>query len=151
MKKSFTLAGVCLLLFVSIGVAQTGHRAKKGSLLHALTKRETALWEGWKNHNAMPFKVGLSADSVMVGPTGVAGKAEAIQGISSPECTVESYSLSDFKMTMFSRDMALLTYKAEQKVMCGGTAAPPSVVAASLWIRRGGKWYAAFHQETPAG
>jgi hypothetical protein len=51
---------------------------------------------------------------------------------------------------MFTKDMALLTYKAEQHVTCGGTAAPVNIVATSMWIRRGGKWYAAFHQETPA-
>lgn len=150
MKKYFSLAGVLLLLFVSLGTAQASHKSKKGTLLDALTKRETALWEAWKSQKTGPFNDALSADTVMVSDSGVAGKAESIKALASGDCKVESYSLSDFKVTMFTKDMALLTYKAEQHVTCGGTAAPVNIVASSMWIRRGGKWYAAFHQETPA-
>lgn len=149
MKKYLLAAGICLMLFGSLVSAQTAHKARKGTLVNVLAKRETRLWEAWKNHQAAPFRNALSWDTVMVGESGVAGKEDSIKGITSPDCTVQDYSLSDYKVTMFSRDVALLTYKAEQHVTCAGTAQPTNTVASTLWIQRRGKWYAAFHQETP--
>lgn len=148
MKKYFLIAGVLLLFFGSLGAAQTGR--KKGSLVNALSKRETRLWEGWKNRNSTPFQNSLSWDSVLVGESGVAGKDDSVKAMTSTDCTVQDFSLTDFKVTMFSKDTALLTYKGEQHVTCSGTAQPVNVMASSLWIKRNGKWYAAFHQETPA-
>jgi hypothetical protein len=63
---------------------------------------------------------------------------------------VKSYELSDIKVTFFNSDSALLTYKGTQDGTCAGKTVPPSVWASSLYVRRGGKWYAASHQETPA-
>ena len=47
-------------------------------------------------------------------------------------------------------DAVILTYKADQDVTCGGQKMPSTVYASSIWKKQGGKWWAAFHQETPA-
>src|SRR6266850_1116152 len=120
MKKFFSLAVVLFVLFVSLGTVQAVHSSKKGTLLQVLTKRETALWEAWKNHQAGPFESALSADSVLMSDAGPSGKAQAIKDITDPQCVITDYALSDFKVTMFDKDAALLTYKATQHVTCGG-------------------------------
>jgi hypothetical protein len=86
---------------------------------------------------------------VLVGETGAGGKEDTIKGITSTDCEVQDYALSDFKLTMFNKNTALLNYRGVQHVTCGGTAQPVNIVASSLWIKRRGKWYVAFHQETP--
>lgn len=149
MKKQILLAAGLLLLLSPVCF---GQRAKTGGTLQStLAARENQLWEAWKNRQAAPFQAALSEDSVLVGDMGVANKAQAIQGITGDDCTVQSFTLSDWKLTMFDRNTALLTYKGTQTGTCGGTALPASVMASTLWVRRGGKWYAAFHQETPMG
>jgi len=83
-----------------------------------------------------------------VGDAGTADKAQAIKGITGMDCDVKSYSLSDFKLNMPSSNVALLTYKGTAEGTCGGTAIPVAW-ASSLFVNRGGKWYAYSHQETP--
>ena len=111
---------------------------------------EKKLWEAWKNKDVKPFKTALSTDAITVSDTGVDGKDATLKSIANSDCKVNSYSLSDFKLTMLSADVAMLTYKGTQDATCGGTTVPAAVWASSVFIRRGGKWYAATHQETPA-
>jgi hypothetical protein len=111
---------------------------------------EKKLWEAWKAKDMKVFKANLSADSVMIGDTGVASKADALKEMESMTCEVKSYSLSDIKVTFMNNDAALMTYKATQDAICGGQQVPAAIWATSAYVKRGGRWYAASHQETPA-
>ena len=86
----------------------------------------------------------------MIGDSGVANKTESLKELESMSCEVKSYELSDIKVTFLDSDAALITYKAAQEATCGGQAVPPTVWASSAFVKRGGKWFAASHQETPA-
>ena len=77
-------------------------------------------------------------------------RAEAVKEIEGMGCDVKSYELSDIKVTFLTSEAALITYKAAQDATCNGQAAPPVVWASSAYVKRGGKWFAASHQETPA-
>jgi hypothetical protein len=159
MKKTFPLAIGFLLVVTSIAFAQEATSspspAPKPAMSRAQSQKimiatEKKLWEAWKNSDSKPFKAYLSADSVMIGDAGVSNKAASLKEMSSMKCEVKSYELSDTKVTFFNSDSALLTYKGTQDATCAGQTMPPSVWASSLYVRRGGKWYAASHQETPA-
>jgi hypothetical protein len=50
---------------------------------------------------------------------------------------------------MLNSSTAVLTYKGAADGTCGGMAIPANW-STSIWVNRGGKWMAAFHQETPA-
>ena len=121
----------------------------KAQIQRTLVATEKKLWEAWKNKDPKPFKATLAADSVMLGENGVSDKATAIKEITGMDCTVKSYTLSDFKLTMLSSTVALLTYKGTVDATCGGNAVP-SVWSSSIYVNRGGKWYAMTHQETAA-
>ena len=149
MKKYLPLAVIALLLSPTLCAAQNGKKPK-ASLLDTLSARETALWEAWKNKQAAPMREAFSEDMVLVGDMGPESKAQVIQALTGPDCTVQDFSLSDFKLTLFDRDAALLTYKSTHHSTCGGRALPANVNASSLWLKRGGKWLVALHQETPA-
>ena len=85
----------------------------------------------------------------MVGESGVADKATAIKGITSMDCEIKSYTLSDFKVAFVNPSVALISYKGVVDGTCGG-AAVPAVWSSSLYVNRGGKWYAFSHQESNA-
>lgn len=159
MKRYLPLAALLVLLLASISFAQTPAASpspspatkpamSKAQIRSRLIATEKKLWEAWKNKDAKPFKATLSADSVMIGDSGVSGKNETITGITSAPCEIKSIELTDFKVTFLSAGTALLTYKGAAAGTCGG-AAIPTVWASSLYVSRGGKWLAASHQETP--
>ena len=160
MKRYLPLAALVLLALASISFAQTPAASpspapatkpamSKAQIRGRLIATEKKLWEAWKNKDAKPFKATLSADSVMIGDSGVSGKNEAIKDLTSAPCEVKSYELSDFKVTFPSAGTALLTYKGAAEGTCGG-APIPKTWASSLYVNRGGRWLAAAHQETPA-
>jgi hypothetical protein len=160
MRREIPLAIGFVLLVASIAFAQEATATaapsppkpamSKAQSQKIIIATEKKLWEAWKKNDSKPFKDYLAADSLMVGDTGVANKATSIKEMSSMKCEVKSYELTEMKVTFFDSDAAFLTYKSVQDATCGGEAVPPSVWSSSVYVRRGGKWYAASHQETPA-
>lgn len=159
MKKHLPLAALLLMAFASLCFAQPQAsaspspapkpkpRMSKAQLLKQLSANETKLWEAWKNKDPKPFRTYLSADSVMIGGNGTHGKADAIKEITSMDCDVKSYTLSDWKLSMLDADAALITYKGAATGTCGGQSIP-AAWASSVWIKRGGRWQAFSHQES---
>jgi len=64
---------------------------------------------------------------------------------------VESSKTSDMKVIPVDANSAIVTYKLEQKGSMAGQPFPPLVYASTVWVRKNGKWWAMYHQEsTPA-
>ena len=159
MRRQIPLVAVLIACFASLAFGQEATPNPSPSPKPAMTKAqsqkiivatERKFWEGWKNKDFKAFKTYLSADSVMVGDAGVATKTESLKELESLGCEVKSYELSEIKVTFLNSDAALLTYKATQDATCGGQTVPAAVWASSAFVKRGGKWFAASHQETPA-
>ena len=159
MTKRLPLVIILTLFLTSLAYAQEAtpspSPAPKPAMSKAQSQRmiiatEKKLWEAWKNKDVKPFKANLSADSIMIGDTGVANKAAAIKDLEGMACEVKTYELSDIKVTFLNSSAALITYKATQDATCGGQQIPAAVWASSAYVMRGGKWLAASHQETVA-
>jgi len=158
MTKRLPQVIVLTLFLTSLAYAQestpTPSPAPKPAMSRAQSQRiiiatEKKLWEAWKNKDFKQFKTSLSADSIMIGDMGTANKATAIKDLESLACEVKSYEMSDIKVTFLNSSAALMTYKSTQDATCGGQQVPAAVWASSAYVMRGGKWYAASHQETP--
>jgi hypothetical protein len=160
MRKQLPLVLGLLLCCASFAVAQQAAPAAspappKPAMSRAQSQRimistEKKLWEAWKSKDYKPFRTYLTSDSVNIGDQGVAGKNDLLKAFESMSCEVKSYELSDIKVIFLDSDAALITYKATQDGTCGGQTLPTAVWASSTYVRRGGKWLAASHQETPA-
>ena len=162
MRKYLPLAVTLLLAFACTALGQEVTKPtpspspkpkpamSKAQLQRNLIATEKKLWEAWKNKDPKPLKATLAADSIMVGESGVADKAHAIEAVTSMDCNVKSFSLSDFRLSMPASNVALLSYKGTADGTCAGTALPPVVWASSVYVNRGGKWYAYSHQESNA-
>lgn len=63
------------------------------------------------------------------------------------DVTVESYSLSDFKVVRVSEDAAIVVYKARAKGAFKDRKIESQVAVTSAWARRGGRWLNVFYRE----
>ena len=161
MTTRLPLVIVLTLVFASFVHAQTSTAspspspAPKPAMSRAQSQRaiiatERKLWEAWKNKDMKPFKANLSADAIMISNSGVADKKTSLSAMEGEGCEVKTYELMDLKVTFLNSSTAILTYKSTQDATCGGEAVPPTVWSSSVYVMRGGRWYAASHQETVA-
>lgn len=114
-----------------------------------LIAREKEVWEQIKKKNGQVFATYLAEDLIYVTRDGVHSKAETIKGIM--EAGPQEVMLSDWKVVMIDKDAAIVTYttKFGAAVACG--PAPVPARETTVWVKRGGKWLAIFHQDTPTG
>ena len=162
MTTRLPLVIVLTFVFASFAHAQTTATASaspspapKPAMSRAQSQRaiiatERKLWEAWKNKDMKPFKANLSADAIMISNSGVADKKTSLSAMEGEGCEVKTYELMDLKVTFLNSSTAILTYKSTQDATCGGEAVPPTVWSSSVYVMRGGRWYAASHQETVA-
>lgn len=142
-----------LLPVLVFALAATSLRAAETSSADeaAVRELEAKSWVAWKGHDAGFFEQFLSEDHVEVHAYGIVGKAAVVDGVRSPACVVQAYSLGPLALTRVSADTILVTYRAEQDTTCGSQKVPSPVWATSLYARRDGRWVNVLYQHTPAG
>ncbi len=145
MTTRLPLVIVLTLVFASLTHAQTRAQSQR-----MIIDTEKKLWEAWKNKDIKPFEANLAADAVMISDGGVADKKTSLTAMAGEACEVKTYELMDLKVTFLNSSAAILTYKSTQDATCAGQAVPPTVWSSSVYVMRGGRWYAASHQETIA-
>jgi len=122
----------------------------QGALKDALVKLEKQSWVAWQGHDGKFFQEFLSDDHVELTNGGPASKAAVVSMVGGTACTVKSYSVDHFELTMLSSDTALLTYHAAQDTTCGGKPVPSPVWVSSLFVKHGDRWLNALYQHSPA-
>lgn len=141
-------ASVMAVLIVAL-IWNPGSASAQEDLVNTLSSVEKSLWEAWKNHDAAPFQEHLLENAVTIGGWGMeSGKQAAIQSVESHDCGVKDYSFSDWAVHRLSDNVAVLTYKADQDVVCGGETAPANIVASSIYVRKGDQWMVGSYHET---
>jgi hypothetical protein len=143
MKSLIIGVGFILLLGSALGDARADDKAN----LIALEKQS---WVAWQNHDGKFFENFLSDDHVEVGFGGPTDKATVVAGVAGPDCIITSYSVDKFKVTMFNKTTALVTYFADQDTICGGQKVPHPVWVSSLYLKRAGHWVNALYQQSQA-
>jgi len=144
MKMQGALAGVVLGLLVAGPTAA-------GDLKGELVAIDKALWSAWGAGDAAPFQKHVGDDYVQaVAGAGVtSGKDQVLAGLSPGVCDVKSFDFQDVRVRQLGKDVAILSYVANQDASCGGEKLTPKVFSTSVYVRRDGKWLAVNYQETP--
>lgn len=132
-----------ILMLVAGAWAQT-------NMEKSLMDMEKQAWTAFGKGDSKFFEGFLSDDSMLVDGSGASGKTESVKMIAGKPCTLNSFNFNNFKVTMLNTNTALVTYDATQNGMCGTMAMPAKVYASSVYVKRKGKWLAAFHQESAA-
>lgn len=117
------------------------------TLASTLMAVENRAWEAWKNRDARAVEEVMAKDFMSVSGSGRNDRAASVKAWSEPKCEGLAYTLSDPKAVTLTSDVALVTYKAEQKGSCDGKPVPPSLWAASLNVKEDGNWKNAFFTE----
>ena len=113
----------------------------------ALVTLETSAYEAWKSKDAKFWDAFLSNKFVGYGTSGKLDKTSATKEYTGADCEIKSYALSDEQMRPLGDDVALLTHKTTVDATCGGQKFPAESWAASVYVRDGDRWQAAFHGE----
>lgn len=112
-----------------------------------LIANEKKAWGSWKAKDGKFFEEYLTNNAIGMGSKGRSDKTRIVKRISDPTCEVNDFSLTEEQMTPLGTDVALLTYKATQDAKCGSKLLPATVRAATVLVRSGDKWKAAYHNE----
>jgi hypothetical protein len=135
-----------LILFTLLNVSgQSKSNAKLKDELITLEKRS---WDAWKARDGSFYQKFLSDDHVEVGSGGTSKKSEIVSFVGSPVCTIKSYAVDQFSLTMIDPKTALLTYHAEQDSTCNGRPVPSPAWVSSLYVKRIGRWQNVLYQQS---
>ncbi len=131
--------------------AKPAAAAPTADALLALDKQAN---EAYINGDGQFFGGLLSDKMVMTNAGERMGKADVVKMISGVKCNIkEGWSLTEPQMEKINDDTYVLSYKTTIDGTCtynGKTEKQPSPVrAATVWVRNGEKWQAAFHGENP--
>src|SRR2546423_13230862 len=122
--------------------------APTADVLMALYKQAN---EAYVKGNSKFFEGMLSDKFVILTDDGQRmDKAATVKMIAGVKCDIKSMDLTEPAMSMIDADTYALSYKASWNGTCHGPDGKPMKVpspvrAASIWIRSGDKWQAAFH------
>ena len=149
MRRTAAVVSACALAMLFV-VAPGATVSAQEELQSKLVTIEKKLWEGWKAKDAKVFEEHVTKDTVNINAQGItSGKAQIIKDITSSDCAVKSYSLTDFQVHPLGKDAALLTYKAAQDATCMGEKIPDRVLVSSTYVNENGVWRAASYHESP--
>ena len=146
MKRSI----IALALLTLVATFALGQMKKDDSVETQIVALEKNAFEAWMKKDRKFFEEHMSEDGQYLDLNGVGGKAQYVKAIIENDCTVSSYSLDNTKVTMLSKDVALLNYRYAHDVKCGGNPEASPLWASTIYVKRGAKWLIAFHQEIPA-
>jgi hypothetical protein len=109
--------------------------------------KERQVWDALKAKNWDAFSGMLSDDFVIIDDGGVQTKTQMMESVKKYDLT--EYSFADIKFVKVDPDLAVITYTATEKSSYDGHPTPSKAKrASSAWVNKGGKWVAAYHQET---
>jgi Domain of unknown function (DUF4440) len=155
MKKNLPLVIVTLLSALSLCMAQTEGTSESKTksaggdvLAQRIIDNSRATWEAYKSRNVSTIKEYTAEDYASYGLTGPSDLKQDIATISDKSLTIEAYTIDDPKVTMATKDVAILRYKNDLKGTAQGKPLKPAYIT-EVWVNRGGKWQIVSYQETP--
>ena len=118
-----------------------------GPTKEALAALETKAFEAWKTKDTK-FWDGFLAESFTGFTDGKRSwKADEIKMITEGKCDIKSFAFSDQTVTVIDADDAVLTSKVTTVGTCDGQKLPSPTMSATLFVRSGDAWKAAYHNE----
>lgn len=151
MRKNLPLVIVAFFVAATLCIAQTGASSKSknaggSNLEQMIIDKARESWVAYKNRDVAAIKALTAEEYVAYTLQGPATLQQDIDNIG--KLTIESYTIDDPKVTMATKDVAILRYKCDLKGSADGKPLKP-VYATEVWVNRGGKWQIISYQETP--
>jgi ketosteroid isomerase-like protein len=125
-----------------------GADAPQDSASKDVEKALRALNEAFKNRDADAIQRLMTDNHVAITPyyRGPRTKAEQLKNL--PDLKMTEYTMGAVKVTLISKDIALITYPLTMKGTYQGKELAPKNYASAVWVLQNGKWLEASYQET---
>ena len=147
-----TLVAVALLLVVSLPVVSVAQAPpNRAAIEKQLVANEKAVNDAFDKHDVKTFHSYLTPDAMSIDGDG------GISKVNTPEF---DKMMADVKTTDYAIDRSQFQWLNDNAVIhmyhwsghstYQGKPGPTNVWVSTAWVNRGGKWLAAFHQESPA-
>jgi len=112
-----------------------------------IIKRETQTWEFSKTKELEKLREILADDYIGYFGRKTMNENDVIQSLEKTQLV--SYELLDVEVKPITPEVAVMYYKANQNgIGEDGTPWKPKVAAAATYVKRHGRWYSVFYQET---
>jgi hypothetical protein len=111
--------------------------------------KERQLLEALKKGDIQGFGSFLTDDAMELTDHGLNTKAQILEVLKG--ASLIDYTMTEVKMTAIDKDATLVTYRTSGKFSANGQEGTYDSRASTVWVKRGGKWLAFFHQEMPVG
>ena len=145
-RVAIVLSGVVFALAASGGAfAQTPNRT---AVQNQIVSNEKAIMDAIGKNDPKAFHTYVAADSFTVGPSGLAKASDFDQFMKA--CKYTRWGLTGSQFYWVNETTVVHTFHWMGQGTCGGQAVPESTWASTVWSNKGGKWIAAFHQESMA-
>ncbi|GAA1962458.1 nuclear transport factor 2 family protein [Microbacterium deminutum] len=108
---------------------------------------ESQVWDALASGDADADRELLSDDFVGVYPTGFANRGDHAGEVADGP-SVAKYAITDARLIDVSADAVMLCYRADYQRPAH--SAVDVMFISSLWVRRQGRWWNTFSQDTPA-
>ena len=155
MRNKLPLVVALFLAATTLCIAQTDAASKtktqqppENNSDQKLIANSRAVWEAYKSRNIATIKELTAEDYVSQTQAGLSNLKQDIDTID--KLTIESYTIDDPKVSMVTKDVAILRYKCDQKGSFDGKPLISPVYATEVWVNRGGKWQIISYAEAPA-
>ena len=135
------------------GFAQAAAGPKPAAPSQAVSKavvaQEQAVLDAIAGSDTVAFNKALGSDFVYVDANGAMRWQLSKTSTNLPACVLGTgWSLDNPMTTEVGADLVVLTYSSSGKPTCEGQTSP--INSMSVWRKRGGRWVAVAHSETPA-
>lgn len=154
MKSRIVVASVIALQLAAIQrVAAQAAPAKVPSAAvgNAVVAQEQSVLDAIARSDTVAFNKALGRDFVYVDQNGAMKWALSQTSTILKTCGLGTgWTIDHPTTTEVGSDLVVLTYSSSGKAACNGRAAPSPVNSMSIWQKRGTRWVAVAHSETPA-
>jgi len=144
-----------MLVFAScaaIGPCRDAQAADRTVQSHDLADQLGALEErsyaAWESGDTTFWKTFLSEKFVGWGSAGRLDERTAATVLSGGECHINSYRLTGIQVTELTADAAVLMHRTDVNGACHGNTLAPAYYTATVFVREGKDWKAAFRAQS---
>ena len=136
---------------VSLSLVLAAAPAIAGQVEDQVLAKEKALWVGFQKHDAELYRKSVTADSVQIitNTAPIVGRDAVVKAMADPDCTLNSFNLSDEKAHRLAPNVIMLTYVATQEGACGKEKLVPKIQSTAIYVLEKGEWLERYYQETP--
>ncbi|MBK7864931.1 MAG: nuclear transport factor 2 family protein [Archangiaceae bacterium] len=113
---------------------------------------EKAFWAAIQRQDTAAAVRLTGFPTVISGPQGVAAIDQpAFEKMMKSSTKIRSFEMSDFVVKFYSREVAVVAYRAEQEVTVDGEDVGMSCAESSTWMQQDGEWKCIAHSEAIIG